>query len=409
MSTLYGKIFNVLMTAILILAVYAGVANALDSRAVVMRKANLENVRDFAPTYHVDSGNYAIDGGQLFRGGAMGWTEVKTPATIVGAVAIDPSNPQTVYVGAADELTIYRSRDGGSDWMRIPLTDKYIGGVTDIAVNGELRLVYVGSDTAGIFRLRDVGSSMVLNSHQLLDEPVIEVAADQTLTGLAFIRTRWTLYRSERTGQEWAPVMSLGSAPTALAVSRQRPATIYVGTADRGLLKSFDGHTWLGANEGLGMVPGARLQVDALAVDPTQPSVVYVATSYLYGATQVHQSPVGVALSTDNGQQWSLLAANNSTAIAQLMPVSGKTGAVYAVTNQSRTPMALGNAPQPVAAISTQPVVTTTNSVWLQSFASWLLAAFASAALVWGIYRELRIRQSKPTGALAPQLVQNAR
>ena len=70
------------------------------------------------------------------------------------------------------------------NWLRVPLTSDYIGGVTAIAVDSVQRLVYVGTDTAGLFRLRDVGSSMLVSGQLLLDEPVIEVVADSAGSGL---------------------------------------------------------------------------------------------------------------------------------------------------------------------------------------------------------------------------------
>lgn len=41
--------------------------------------------------------------------------------------------------------------------MMIPLETQNVGAVTDIAVDGVNRLVYVGTDTDGVHRLRDVG------------------------------------------------------------------------------------------------------------------------------------------------------------------------------------------------------------------------------------------------------------
>lgn len=224
---------------------------------------------------HAKSQSYAIDGGVLFVGGPNGWVEVPTPdGVIVGAVTLDRKHLASLYIGAANALAIYRSAEGGEIWLRVSLSEGYIGGVTDLAVDSAQRLVYVGTDTAGLFRLREVGSTLVVDGYLFLDKPVIEVAADNMGAGLAFARTRDALYRAGNDGLSWVRVENLGSPPTALAIADSNPATIYVGTVDRGLVKSQDGLTWTTANEGLGFVPGSRLQIDALAVDPQQPGVL---------------------------------------------------------------------------------------------------------------------------------------
>jgi hypothetical protein len=358
-------------------------------------------VRDYAAA--IAEINYAVDSGILFQGGPNGWMAMSTPADmIVSAVAIDQANPQTIYIGAANALAIYRSTDGGQTWLHVPLTDEYIGGVTDIAVDSVQRLVYVGTDTAGLFRLRDVGSSVVVSAHLQVNEPVIEVAADSTGAGLAFARTNGALLQGENYGLAWRPVDNLGSTPTALTIANTQPATIYVGTMDRGLVKSHDGITWSTANEGLGFVPGSRLQVDALTVDPQQPEVVYVATSYLYGSTELHQSPVGVAMSTDGAATWTTLHEDRAVAVAGLLPVSGLTGAVYAVSNASRTPAPLGNAPVAPAQVDSTTLAATTApaSAWTGLIA-WIVAGVAAMALVASMAFDLRNRRLATRQSLA--------
>jgi hypothetical protein len=290
----------------------------------------------------------------------------------------------------------------------VPLTDAYIGGVTDIAVDSDQRLVYVGTDTAGIFRLRDVGSSLVLGGHFPLDEPVIEVAADSSGTGMVFARTRSDLYRAESYGMNWAPVENLGSAPTAVAIANTEPATVYVGTSDVGLLKSNDGLNWTAANAGLGYVPGSRLQVDALAIDPQQPEVVYAATSYLYGTSELHQSPVGVVMSTDGAANWTTLYTDHKVAVASLMPLAGQTGAVYAVSNVSRTPQPLGKAPAVLTSLADVQVESPTATVpWTVAIA-WIVAALAAVALAYAVVNDLRSRRPLTGSTLAKSPVRRS-
>lgn len=417
MNTLKARkntISIMLLTAILIGAVFTGVVNALNANATVAIKTHLSNVRAYTPASAAKSVSYAVDSGVLFAGGPQGWAEIKTPDNvIVGAVAVDRSQPQTLYVGAANEMTLYRSADAGSHWLRVPLTQDTVGGVTDIAVDSNQRLVYVGTDNAGLFRLRDVGSSMIVSGHLLLDEPVLEVAADSTGAGLAFVRTAAKLYRAENDGLSWTNVDNLGSIPTALAITdgAGQPVTVYVGTADRGLVKSNDGRTWTVANNGLGFVPGSRLHVDALAADPTQSNVLYIATSYLYGSTEVHQSPVGVSLSTTGAQNWMTLQSNDKTVVTELLPVSGETGAVYALTNQSRTPLALGRATLLATANPTSNALaaTSTTGAFNTGFLAWIVAALAALALLFAIGNDLRSRHTPTHKPMTPGMARHSR
>ena len=397
------KVFIAVATLILITAVSIGLTSRAQVEAMPAAKLALENVRYYAAALTQDGASYAVDGGVLMASTIDGWTPVETPSqVIVSSVAIDSQHPQTLYIGAANELAIYRSTDAGRTWLAVPLTSDVAGGVTDLAVDSAQRLVYVGTDTAGLFRLRDVGSSMTLSGQLLLNEPVLQVAADSTGAGLAFVRTAWRLYRAENFGLSWIQVQDLRSTPTALAVANTEPATVYVGTVDRGLLASHDGLSWTPVNQGLGMAPGARLQIDDVAVDPAQPTVLYVASSYLYGSTQVHATPSSVAMSTDGAQAWTPLAADANLRIAELMPVSGVTGAAYALTTESRAPLAVGSAPALAAAdVTTAAAASADRAGSSNGVLAWVVAALAAVALAFAVASDLRSRQPA-TGTAAP-------
>lgn len=394
------KALITVLLVIMLSAIYTAVATVGGVQATSNVKTNLENVRDYSPAWSTTVAdatlNYAIDGGYLYAGVPGQWRELEVPqGVIAGAVTVDPYHPTTLYLGAANEMAIYLSRDRGESWQRIPLSQQYIGGVTDLAINGAHRTLYVATDTAGIFRLRDVGSSMILSGHTFMDEPVFEVVADQLGAGLIFARTMWTVYHGVNNGQQWLPVDGLAATPTALAIANGRPAIVYIGTTDRGLLQSQDGLTWEVANsllDGLLKVEaGSRVQVNALAVDPIQPDVIYVGMSYLMGHAAVHENPIGVAMSVDSGSTWETLTTQTDAAVAALMPVSGSAGAVFALTTQSRTPLALGNATFPTTVQASPERIALTGSgqsFWMVTLVSWLVAAAAAAALMWLLLQE---------------------
>ena len=412
------------IAALMIGALMAGAVQALETEAgPTAIRATLENVRDYAPAVALDGASYAVDAGTLFAGGPGAWREVSTPDEIlVSAVAVDNVRPHVVYIGAANELAIYRSADGGDNWLRVPMNNTP-GGVTDIAVDGVQRIVYAGTDTAGVFRLRDVGSSMLVGGQLLLDEPVRQVAADSSGAGMAFARTDTALYRAENYGLAWSTVDDLHTSPTSLAIANGDPATVYVGTVDRGVLASADGGTWEMVNAGLGMVPGTRLHVDALAVDPMQPHQLYVAASFLYGSTTLHQTPSQVAISSNGAASWDRLDREFTTSVAELMPVSGTPGAFYALTTESRTPLALYDAPEMAAApamvktpaIAGQPVeavptwATAPGAVESTGMdpipLAWVIAALAALALGVVVTYDLHQRGVRP---LSPGLALTA-
>lgn len=399
------RLMMALTAIVLIVALLVGASGDLRTSLVsgglpTSTKLSLDNVRSFAAAPTAESQSYAVDGGLLYAGRPLDWKLIPLPeGVIANAVALGDRSPNAVYVGAGNELALYRTVDEGETWLRVPLSDQYIGAVTSIAVDGENRLVYVGTDTAGVFRMRDVGSSVTANGHFMVDEPVVEVAADSTGAGLAFFRTAKDLYRSENGGLAWSRVTTLSSVPTALVIANQRPPVVYVGTSERGVLKSSTGIAWMGANDGLNVVPGTRVSVDALSVDPQRPDVLYAATSYVYGSTETHVTPAGVYMSR-GAIGWAPIARSLDTQVAELLPVAGQTGAVYALMSNSRTPLALGMAP-------TSPVLARSDAGsegLAANMGSLVALAAAAMAAVWLavlIAAELRqrkfsLRQGKP-------------
>ena len=389
------RIHTILITLITLFLCSAAVvglvsANEADRNALAVQ---LYNVREYAPAAQPGGLNFAVDGGKLYAGGAEGWRRLPTPnALIASAVALHPQQAGVVYLGAADEATVYVSSDSGQSWMKIPLASQAVGGVTAIAVDGTNRLVYVGTDTDGVYRLRDVGSSMIASGHLLLDEPVEEIVA---AAGVAYIRTRWQLYRAEEMGLRWVAVENLPSPATALAIAQTTPPTVYVGTASSGVRASQDGVNWQPVNNGLALTPGSQLYVNSLAVDPAQLEVVYAATSLIFGSANAHTTPLGVSMSSDGGLGWSQLAAISDVAVAEFLPVSGQTGALYALTEASRTPLALGSAPRMTVVAATVENGLLTGQSGTGALA-WVLAGLAAVGFALLL---LEMRQHRHTFA----------
>jgi hypothetical protein len=133
--------------------------------------------------------------------------------------------------------------------------------------------------------------------------------------------------------------------------------------------------------------------------------VLYVSTSYLMGSTSLHSSPVGVFMTTDSAQKWSSLAENRQVAMVNLIPVSGHAGAVYALTEASRTPLALGNASEVAAAMAAarqdvqqaaaQSGAAQEAGLSLGEMAAWIVAGLAALALLFALAMDLREQDRK--------------
>jgi hypothetical protein len=271
-----------------------------------------------------------------------------------------------------------------------------VGGVTALAVDPVQRLVYAGTDTAGLFRLRDSDDQFKSTAQLLLHDPVRQVVTDRQGSGATYLRTDFDLYRGEGFGLRWAKVDNLGSIPTAITLAASEPVALYVGTADRGVLRSVDGVRWTALNIGLITIPNQPLYVDALAIDPLQPTTAYVAVSSQLGAHYVHYSSDRVAYTRDGGaSRYPFDQAKFAGRVTDLMPVSGYGTAVYLLTSASRTPQVLGDAPLGAApALVSQQMPTPPNRVGL--VLAWIAAGLAALALAFALVTDVLTRPEVP-------------
>ncbi len=391
-------IFRFVLTGmtLLLLTLVASVGAAAGSESGGRSIAGLEDIRAYAAAARDGERSYAVEGGRLHVGVEGHWYPLATPGSvIVNAVAVDRLAPENVYIGAANRLSVYVSRDGGESWRETRLGSDRVGGVTAVAFDAFNRLLYVGTDRDGVYRLRDTGGktgrALVASGHLLLEEPVQEIAVDSTGAGMAFVRTLGTLYRSEAYGLRWLEVGGLPGRPTALAVADTSPPRVYVGTGGGGALVSEDGLAWRPINDGLGNVgmgnvEGGFLVISDLAVDPAQPDVLYAAAdSPVAGELGAVSSEV--AMSMDGGRHWERLAELDGARVAELLPVTGRAGRVYALTTASRTALAVGE--EPAREMPEAASVRATGSE-RGGLLAWILAGNASAALIFLLLGEAR-------------------
>src|SRR5262249_19700788 len=191
----------------------------------------------------------------------------------IGAVAVDPKRPKTVWVGTGESWTrnsvsvgdgLYKSTDGGDNWTNMGLKES---------------------------------------------ERIAKILVDPTDTNTVYVAVpgkQWSdseergLYKTTDGGKSWTKILKGPNASTGcsmISMDKQNPKTIYAGMWDfrrkgwtfrsggespdspsgSGLFKSIDGGaSWTELDEksakGLPSKPWGRV---AVAVAPSKPNVVY--------------------------------------------------------------------------------------------------------------------------------------
>ncbi len=244
-----------------------------------------------------------------------------TLATLgVSAIAIDPSNPQVIYLGTGDRdardtygVGILKSTDGGATWTTTGLswTTNQNRVVSAILIFPASPSTLLAATSTGIWRSTDAGqtwsqrtSSFTMELHMHPTNPAIIFASTYSQSGGAAV------LRSTDGGISWSSVWSNTSVNRiALALAPTAPRRVYALCSSAstngfyGLYMSLDtGSTWsqqssspniLGGNTS-GTSSGGQGWFDlCLAVHPTD-------------STMLFAGGINIWRSTNAGQGWTI-------------------------------------------------------------------------------------------------------
>ena len=222
--------------------------------------------------------------------GGRNWTSVFDLSASIGALALDPSSVNTLYVGTGesnaaidnyDGSGLYRSQNAGASWA-------YLG------LQQVRRIARVRVDPA--------------NSNRIY----VAAMGSQFSTG-----PDRGLYRSEDGGTSWAKVLFVSDSTGVcdVAIDPSNPAVVYCASWERvrrptyrrvygpecAIWKSVDhGSNWIKLTNGL-PAPSDNVGRIGLAIAPSLPSRIY---AQIMGGPAQNLDGLGLYRSDDGGASW---------------------------------------------------------------------------------------------------------
>ncbi|WP_173048618.1 hypothetical protein [Nitrospira sp. KM1] len=208
----------------------------------------------------------------------------KESAAIV-SIALHPTNSNILYVATND--AVYKSRDGGALWERFPSFSAR--RVTTVAIDPQLpATVYAGTMGDAVYKSPDGGQHWLPHNVGLKEHVsfINQFVFHPTATEKIYAATTVGAFFSKDAGREWEERMN-GMKEVhivvSIAIDHSHPSVLYAGTTG-GVYRSDDGTmSWKKINDGLiperELMAAMALGVNALAIDPLTPEVVYAATT----------------------------------------------------------------------------------------------------------------------------------
>src|SRR5580765_7020167 len=245
------------------------------------------------------------------------------PIASIGAIAVAPSAPDTVYVGTGEadmrsQISygngMYKSTDAGKTWTHVGLdATRQIGRVLvdprdpNVVFVAALGHVYGANPDRGVYRTRDGGATWQKVLFKNNDVGAIDLDFDPSTSQTIYAslwntrRPPWSiyppsygpgsgLYKSTDGGANWQPINNglptdgLGRIGVSVAPSNRSRVYAIVDAKEGGLFRSDDaGATFVKAS-GDARIWGRGWYFGQLAVDPKIAGLVYVSNTGVYRA-----------------------------------------------------------------------------------------------------------------------------
>ncbi len=213
---------------------------------------------------------------------ATTWKPLPIHGADVRSLAIDPSNPDSVFAGTSGGH-VYWSGDGGKNWQNAGQAIPFKGWVVASLVfdpnrSGRIWAGLWGVWGSGLVAFSDdQGHSWNLRREGLPEAAVYALALVPGAPGRIFAATRKGVYGTEDDGGRWRSLSD--GVPglinvSSLLVDPYEPSTIFAGTWRRAYRSDDSGQTWKGIFEGMAL----DSEVFSLRAVPNRPGEIWAST-----------------------------------------------------------------------------------------------------------------------------------
>ena len=216
-------------------------------------------------------------------------------------LALSSAKPQTIF--ASNGTVLFRSNNFAQNWNQNLIANQNEYERFDhLAVHVKNpNLVFAAG--YGLYLSKNGGKTWIKKLPG--DWSIDSIALDPIDETILYIGASGGVYKSNDQGSTWTRKPNgfppLGSRPvdltiTAIAVSSNNPSIVFAGTQGGNIYKSIDaGNRWNKVTRGLKIVFG----IQDIAIDSTNPDIIYVAAVGSNG-------PTGILKSIDGGKSWQL-------------------------------------------------------------------------------------------------------
>ena len=240
----------------------------------------------------VQIGPTAIPNGQTYGGARVLVTGRVT------ALALDPTDPKTIYLGAA-QGGVWKTKDGGVNW--VAKTDHEVSlSIGALAIDPKAPSIlyaatgegnWSGSSESdsyygnGVLKSFDGGNSWsVLNPGGIFTgNRFRRIAINPISTSILYAATEYGLFQGTNSGTSWHKLtndLPAGGVASDVVINPLNPKIVYAAFKGIGIYKTSNGESFTPSWKLLkGGLPASGFDRVALGISPSSPNVVYALMS----------------------------------------------------------------------------------------------------------------------------------